>query len=60
MAELLRLDRANRKELNTAAMHQRQGACLIIDKLLEMMSGANDMHKTLKADETSGDVIEFK
>ena len=53
-AELLRLDRLNRKELNIQAINQRQGACQVIDALLFMINNADEMYKVLKgSDEQS-------
>jgi hypothetical protein len=48
VAELLRLDQENRKDTNAVTFNQRQGACQVLADLLDLMAGANEMHKTLK------------
>ena len=50
-AELSRLDRENRREGDTVAFHQRQGACQVLQNLVEMLETADQMYDTLKMQE---------
>ena len=49
--ELKRLDRENRKEPDKVLFRQRQGACQVLDDLIDMLEGASEMHDTLKKNE---------
>jgi len=39
--ELARLDRVNRHELDSQIYHQRQGACQVLEKLIELQETAD-------------------
>jgi len=50
-AELARLDKANRRDLEPAVFHQRQGACQVIEKLLEIAETAGDKADQIRANQ---------
>ena len=62
-SELSRLDSANRKEIDLALLHQRQGACQVIDMLLSLMRNADKAFNAFKATEDRKEQekpVEFK